>query len=106
MPSKNLLIHLRAQPKPLQGFPKIAPDEARREHRPGQPTLKYQSPLQAACPRGAPHRPATTTPQKLPLREDLPPASLPQNPRSGGGWDFQSKEWQEAESLSGAITER
>jgi len=56
--------------------------------------------------RGTPHRPATTTPQKLPLREDLPPASLPQNPRSGGGWDFQSKEWQEAESLSGAITER
>ena len=56
--------------------------------------------------RGAPHRPATTNLLKLPLRQDLPLASLPQNPRSGGGWDFQSKEWQEAESLSGAITER
>jgi len=56
--------------------------------------------------RGAPHRPATTNLQKLPLREDLPLASLPRNPRSGGGWDFQSKEWREAESLSGAITER
>jgi len=56
--------------------------------------------------RGAPHRSATANPQKLPLREDLPPASLPQIPRGGGGWDFQSKEWQEAESLSGAITER
>jgi len=43
-------------------------------------------------PRGAPHRPATTNLLKLPLREDAPPISLPQNPRSGGGWDFQSKE--------------
>jgi len=62
--------------------------------------------MRAARPSSALHSPATTNPKKLPLRENPPPASLPTNPRGGGGWNFQSKEWREAESLSEAITER
>ncbi|HQJ49019.1 MAG TPA: hypothetical protein PK731_07800, partial [Verrucomicrobiota bacterium] len=34
-----------------------------------------------ANPKNWPAAHATTNPKKLPLREDLPPASLPQNPR-------------------------
>ncbi len=56
--------------------------------------------------RGALHRPATPHPQKLPLREGTPPASLPAWARGGDGGDFQPKKWQEAESPSGAMTER
>ncbi len=71
-----------------------------------KPSRTLPPPVGRVPTRGALHPPTTANPQKLPLREAPSPASLPQDPRSGGGWDFQSKEWQESKPLSGAITER
>jgi len=61
----------------------------------------HPAPCRPRAHRGAPHPPTTTNPKKLPLHEDPLPASLPPDPWGGGGWNFQPKEWQEAESLSG-----
>ena len=66
-----------------------------------RPSRIIPPPVGRVPTRGALPPPVTANPQKLPLREDLPPVSLPPDPWGGGGWNSQPKEWQEAESLSG-----